>query len=1034
MAPNKIWMFAVIVISLHGCQSQSTHEGIPGYRVTFRVIPQTLPDSATVHIGGTVTSLGNWDPAVAPMAEELDGSWSKSLVLPRGLILGYRFDLGDPLSEAIGADSLPLGIMSFTVNKDTEIVVHVANWKDALLTPEEKSSAAYQAERFFHRAQFFSARSDYGANADSARRYYSKALAMFENQRNWERLVTCNCSIASLTEDVNKRLRHYNRALTVAENHLGKNQEKTGTVLQRLASHYSYFGDYNRALEFAQRALDIHLANHGKVHPHVFGDLRLIASIYRMLGKYDEVIVYHRRALDIITELWGPTHQEIGNSYKALGMIYADLGKFDKAIDFYERARRIHAFYNDEISVTTHMSYHELGRIYILAGEYQKAKNYFQKALKIRQTMYGKYHSHIAWAHQAIAEASFMEKDYADAIRQIQQSLKILFPGFDDPDVRINPSIESISSLRPALIDIFALKGKILQGMALEHKGSFFGNSKATIKDFNSALDCYDDALQLGAVGLGGILTTNAKLHLQAKLPAVIENAICSAQQLYSISGNSTYLERAFEFSDRGKSVLLRLALQQSEAKSFAGIDDEILQEEKKLTQQIAALDISIAREKQHKEPDNNRIAELETEYHQLKSQHEFLLADLERNYPRYYDMKYQIQIPGVNELQETLDDNAALLSYFLGDSSIYVFVLTKEDLELVPLTKAENFDSLVTTYASSIRRIVDAKAYFQNAAQLYNILIRPVQSKISSHEKLIIVPDGLLYYVPFEALLTSTPSSRDNNIDFSNLDYMLQHHEISYHYSATLYQRSRTSQPSSQSQKQLLALAPVFSSESHHGYILAGNRSAFDGLDESDKSEFVTRDGNSFRELRDSETEARTIVDLFHKQGSIGFFHGQASEENFKANVGKFRYVHVSTHGFMNEKYPQLSGLAFSQPDDTASEEDGILYSGELFSLELNADLIVLSSCESGIGRLAKGEGMLSLTRGFLYAGANNVMVSLWKVYDKHTSKLMIEFYRGVAASESYSTALRKAKLKMLENQDTASPVSWAGFVLVGI
>jgi CHAT domain-containing protein len=135
-----------------------------------------------------------------------------------------------------------------------------------------------------------------------------------------------------------------------------------------------------------------------------------------------------------------------------------------------------------------------------------------------------------------------------------------------------------------------------------------------------------------------------------------------------------------------------------------------------------------------------------------------------------------------------------------------------------------------------------------------------------------------------------------------------------------------------------------------------------------------------------------------------------------------------------MNEKYPQLSGLAFSQPDDTISGEDGILYSGEIYTLDLHADLVVLSSCESGIGRLAKGEGMFSLTRGFIYAGANNVVVSLWKVYDKHTSKLMIEFYRGIAAGQDYSTALHNAKLKMLQNEDTAFPVSWAGFVLVGV
>ena len=1034
MATKKIWLFAIGLILFCGCHSQNTREGIPAYHVSFCVIPQTVPDTATVYITGTITSLGNWDPAVAPMSKKPDGSWTKSLVLPQDLILEYRFDLGDVLSEAVGADSLPLGSMFVTVKKDTEIVVHVANWKDALLRPDEKSSPAYQAERFFRKAQYFRVKADYGTNADSARLCYRKAMALFRQQRNWERLVSCNCGIAALTDDVvDQRLQYYNRALTLAEKHLGKDHDETGIVTKLLAGHYSDFGDYDRAQELAQRALNIHLANHGEVHRHVFGDLRLIGSIYRKLGKYDEAIAYRQRALKIISKLWGSTHQEVGNSYKALGGVYADLGEFDKAIELYERAREIHAFYNDEISVTTHMSYFELGKIYMLAGDYEQAKDYFEKALKIRQTMYGKYHGHIVWAHYSIAKACFMERDCENAVKHLRKALELSFPGFDGSGIYGNPPIENVSRFRPSVFDILDLKGKVLQGMALQHKGSLFGNSKAVIKDLETALDCYDNALQLANIGLEGILTTNAKLHLQTKLTDVVEQAIYSAKQLYDISANRAYLEKAFEFSERGKSVLLRLALQQSEAKSFAGIDDEILQEEKELTQQIVALDISIAKEKEQKERDKEKIVELEAVYHQLKSQHEFLMADLEKNYPRYYALKHQIAVSRVSELQDALHSNAAILDYFVGDTSIYAFVITKEDFELVPLPKAEELDSLVTMYTGSIRRIIDAESYLKSATQLYDYLIRPVESRITHYRKLIIIPDGLSYYVPFGALLTSTPSSHENDIDFSNLDYLLNHHEISYHYSATLYQRSLNGRDAPQPKRQLLAMAPVFAVDSHNSHILAGNKIAFHGLDESEKNEFVTRDGNSFQELRNSETEARTIVDLFERQGSIGFFHKEASEENFKANAGKFRYVHISTHGFMNEKYPQLSGLAFSQPDDTTSGEDGILYSGELYTLNLNADLVVLSSCESGIGKLAKGEGMLSLTRGFLYAGANNVMVSLWKVYDKQTSKLMIEFYRGVAAGEDYSTALRNAKLMMMKNEDTAFPISWAGFVLVG-
>ncbi|MFQ5633019.1 MAG: CHAT domain-containing protein, partial [bacterium] len=180
---------------------------------------------------------------------------------------------------------------------------------------------------------------------------------------------------------------------------------------------------------------------------------------------------------------------------------------------------------------------------------------------------------------------------------------------------------------------------------------------------------------------------------------------------------------------------------------------------------------------------------------------------------------------------------------------------------------------------------------------------------------------------------------------------------------------------------------------------------------------------------------EVQTIVELFtgSRQNSIGYFHQDASEENFKTNVGKYRYVHISTHGFMNEEKPELSARALSQPRDSSYSDDGFLYSSEVYNLDLNADLVVLSSCESGMGKLARGEGLMALTRGFLYAGANNVVVSLWKVFDASTGQLMVAFYRGVVSGKSYSAALREAKLKMIEDEFTAFPVLWSSFILIG-
>jgi CHAT domain-containing protein len=220
---------------------------------------------------------------------------------------------------------------------------------------------------------------------------------------------------------------------------------------------------------------------------------------------------------------------------------------------------------------------------------------------------------------------------------------------------------------------------------------------------------------------------------------------------------------------------------------------------------------------------------------------------------------------------------------------------------------------------------------------------------------------------------------------------------------------------------------APVFRDEDKNNEILLANRSL---LTDSTIRSFSV-DGTLIDELPFSETEVKTIIEMYkqHNQNAIGYFYTDASEENFKKIVSKYKYIHIASHSIINESKPKLSAIIFSQPTDTVDIEDGILYADDIYNLYLNADLVVLSSCESGIGKLVRGEGMMALTRGFLYAGVSNIIVSLWKVHDRHTKELMVELYKNILAGKSYSQSLREVKLKMLDK----GPKVWSSFVLVG-
>jgi CHAT domain-containing protein len=196
---------------------------------------------------------------------------------------------------------------------------------------------------------------------------------------------------------------------------------------------------------------------------------------------------------------------------------------------------------------------------------------------------------------------------------------------------------------------------------------------------------------------------------------------------------------------------------------------------------------------------------------------------------------------------------------------------------------------------------------------------------------------------------------------------------------------------------------------------------------------------------LPGSENEVKSIFNEFDKQNlkTTVELKGNASEKQIKSGeLINYKYIHFATHGFVNSEKPELSGLLLAQvPDSTNEQNDGILYSGEIFNLKLNADLVVLSACETGLGQIKKGEGIIGLTRALLYAGAKNLVVSLWPVSDQSTSDLMIDFYKNLLSNKSarlsnstrFAPLLQQAKLKMINDAKFAHPYFWSPFILIG-
>jgi CHAT domain-containing protein len=414
----------------------------------------------------------------------------------------------------------------------------------------------------------------------------------------------------------------------------------------------------------------------------------------------------------------------------------------------------------------------------------------------------------------------------------------------------------------------------------------------------------------------------------------------------------------------------------------------------------------------------------LNLQLHFCKDQYTGFLEKLKEGKPGYYALKYQVSSESVQSVSNLLQKDEALLEYFTGDSSLFLFVV-RPDTFLVQEVKR---DFPLETWIDSLRfglygyytadkglrtdslRLAALNSYIRHAQLLQEKLIAPVAAWLP--EKVILVPDGPLGYIPFDALLTGAPEDPNN---FKSYPYLLQQHQFSYTYSATLLREMRDKKHRRAPEKDFAAFAPFYNGDTT---LLAGMY-AYDDLMRKD-----------LQPLAFSGPEVAAAAKLMKGETIAG---SAATEERFTSTAGNYRILHLATHGRADNRVGDYAFLAFTEIKDSIENE--LLYVKDLYNLQLNADLVVLSACETGIGKLQRGEGIISLARAFAYAGAKSIVTSLWSVNDKSTSELMRFFYRELRRGKDKDEALRLARLRLLResNVRSAHPFFWAAFVPLG-
>jgi CHAT domain-containing protein len=537
------------------------------------------------------------------------------------------------------------------------------------------------------------------------------------------------------------------------------------------------------------------------------------------------------------------------------------------------------------------------------------------------------------------------------------------------------------------------------------------------------------------------------------------------------------YAAEAFKVTEQSRSRSLLDMLSETGASITEGIPPDLLKRKQDNLDQQQEIAESLMGISLSDEPEKKKPSQLEGELEKLQTEFDDIENQIRTASPRYASLTSGQPLSLADVQQRVLDDQTVLLEYSLGSDASYLWAITRSSAYVYKLPARSTIEKLATYFRSQLiptklqRRIVgidvmadaqrgmgvsatpfaeDAAAFVVASASLYKAVVEPAGPQVGD-KRLLIVADGALNYVPFEALVKSADSA-----DYSSLPYLVKSNEIVYAPSASVIGAIRA-QASTNSNRAILIVAdPVFNSaDTRARTVTASNSTDTRGLgiqsalsdvanqDASASAASAKMQGLPLARLAGTRAEADQIVKLARASGGQAdlWLDLEASEENVEArDITKYRILHIATHGLLNAERPQFTGLVLSLIGNKS--EDGFLRTDEVFNLRLGSPLVMLSACETGLGREKRGEGVMGLTRAFMYAGAPTVGVSLWSVADKSTADLMTDFYKRLLVSPAGSTsatgvsataAMREAQLAMISGKKYSAPFYWAPFVLVG-
>jgi CHAT domain-containing protein len=536
-------------------------------------------------------------------------------------------------------------------------------------------------------------------------------------------------------------------------------------------------------------------------------------------------------------------------------------------------------------------------------------------------------------------------------------------------------------------------------------------------ESIEKALEYYEVTADIIQQARKQLYSDESKIQLSELEGATFAKIVQTAYKAAAIEPDPRIIEFAFINAERMKasSVFDRLSDQLARENSL--VPDSLTELERSLNYSITSQNEKLFDLRRSENSESAEIAATDSVLFELKKQRDELIQYLENHYSDYYELKYADAAISPRTVLQNLKGNEALIEYVLNETDsvpeLYAFLFTagklsfhKIDIDSSFIRSIEETFRFMSNPAYLFTRNESSRAFCAESHNLYLKLIHPFENLIQN-KKITIIPDGKISYVPFDALLTAMPDT-SGLVQFNQLPYLIKENAVNYAYSANLL--FKFNQPGRKAKKRLLAFAPRYHSDTV--------------VFENEKLILAPLPG------------VQREVDLIAEKIRIDLYRNEdATEKKFRAQSKNYDILHLAMHAFINDSLPAFSRFAFSQNDSNQPLNDGWLNTADIYNLDLNARLTVLSACNTGTGNLRKGEGVMSLARGFLYAGCPTIVMTLWEVEDNAGTQIMSAFYQNLKKGRPSDEALRLAKLHYLENASPrmAHPHYWLGYVNIG-